>query len=88
MSVAPLTKEDVRELLQIVGELEGIAARDAATLEAPARERVAKDLAAINSSFRRATSGRDPAGAVYELDEKFHRRYVEAGAGSRLFTKP
>ena len=84
MSVAPLTKEDVRELLQIVGELEGIAARDAAGLDAPARERVVRDLAALNSTFRKAATGRDPAGALYELDEQFHRRYVEAGAGPRL----
>jgi DNA-binding GntR family transcriptional regulator len=84
MSVAPLTKEDVRELLQIVGELEGIAARDAASLESGARERVAKDLSALNSNFKRAATGKDPAGALYELDEKFHRRYVEAGAGPRL----
>ncbi len=84
MSVAPLTKQDVRELLQIVGELEGIAARETASLDAPARERIAKDLAAINSSFRRASTSKDPTGALYELDEKFHRRYVEAGAGPRL----
>ena len=84
MTVAPLTKEDARELLQIVGELEGIAAREAAALEDTARERVAKDMAALNSSFKRASSSKDPAGALYDLDEKFHRRYVEAGAGPRL----
>jgi DNA-binding GntR family transcriptional regulator len=84
MTVAPLTKEDVRELLQIVGELEGLAARDAAALDAQGRERVARDMAALNSTFRKASTGRDPAGALYELDEKFHRRYVEAGAGPRL----
>lgn len=84
MTVAPLTKEDVRELLQIVGELEGIAARVAAGLDAPRRERLAKDLAAINASFRKAASSKDAVGALYELDEKFHRRYVDAGAGPRL----
>ena len=84
MTVAPLTKEDARELLQIVGELEGMAAREAAALEDTARERVAKDMAALNSSFKRASSSKDPAGALYDLDEKFHRRYVEAGAGPRL----
>lgn len=84
MSVAPLTKEDVRELLQIVGELEGLAARDAAILDATARERLAKELSTLNASFKRASTGKEPAGALYELDEKFHRRYVEAGAGPRL----
>ena len=84
MTVAPLTKEDARELLQIVGELEGIAAREAASLDASSRERVAKDLASLNASFRRASTSKDPASALYDLDEKFHLRYVEAGAGPRL----
>jgi DNA-binding GntR family transcriptional regulator len=87
MTVAPLTREDVGELLEIVGELEGLAARSAARLSDEDRERLAKDLAAINAEFRRAASskGAQP-GKLYELDERFHRRYVEAGAGSRLRT--
>jgi DNA-binding GntR family transcriptional regulator len=85
MSVAPLTQEDVRELLEIVGELEGLAARGAAMLPDPERERLAKDLAAVNAAFGRAAAKREArAGALYELDEKFHRRYVDAGAGVRL----
>ena len=85
MTVAPLTREDVGELLEIVGELEGLAARSAARLSESDRERLAKELATLNSDFRRAASakGAQP-GKLYELDEKFHRRYVEAGAGSRL----
>jgi DNA-binding GntR family transcriptional regulator len=85
MTVAPLTREDVGELLEIVGELEGLAARSAARLAEDARERLAKDLASINAEFRRAASakGAQP-GKLYELDEKFHRRYVEAGSGPRL----
>ena len=52
-----------------------------------ARERLARDLAAINAEFRRAASakGAQP-GKLYELDEKFHRRYVEAGSGPRLLS--
>jgi len=69
MTVAPLTREDVGELLEIVGELEGLAARSAAGLSESQREASAK--------------GAQP-GKLYELDEKFHRRYVEAGAGPRL----
>jgi len=85
MTVAPLTREDVGELLEIVGELEGLAARSAARLDDGAREHLAKDLTAINAEFRRAASakGAQP-GKLYELDEKFHRRYVEAGSGPRL----
>src|SRR6476620_12115544 len=44
MTVAPLTREDVGELLEIVGELEGLAARSAARLDDGAREQLAKDL--------------------------------------------
>jgi DNA-binding GntR family transcriptional regulator len=85
MTVAPLTREDVGELLEIVGELEGLAARSAARLDDSGREQLAKDLTAINAEFRRAASakGAQP-GKLYELDEKFHRRYVEAGSGPRL----
>jgi DNA-binding GntR family transcriptional regulator len=84
MTVAPLTRGDVHELLEIVGELEGIAARSAAELPASDRERLAEDLEAVNADFRNAASSRSQAGRLYELDEKFHRRYVEAGAGARL----
>ncbi len=85
MTVAPLTREDVGELLEIVGELEGLAARSAARLTEPERERLAKELTSLNADFRRAASARGAQpGRLYELDEKFHRRYVEAGAGSRL----
>ncbi len=85
MTVAPLTREDVGELLEIVGELEGLAARSAAGLADAERERLAKDLGTLNTEFRRAASARGAQpGRLYELDEKFHRRYVEAGAGSRL----
>jgi DNA-binding GntR family transcriptional regulator len=85
MTVAPLTREDVGELLEIVGELEGLAARSAARLTETEREKLAQDLATLNADFRRAASakGAQP-GKLYELDERFHRRYVEAGAGPRL----
>jgi len=85
MTVAPLTREDVGELLEIVGELEGLAARSAAGLTDGERERLTKDLGTLNAEFRRAASvrGAQP-GRLYELDERFHRRYVEAGAGLRL----
>jgi DNA-binding GntR family transcriptional regulator len=85
MTVAPLTREDVQELLEIVAELEGLAARSAARLTGLERERLAEDLDGLNSEFRRAASARGAQpGKLYELDEKFHRRYVEAGAGARL----
>lgn len=87
MTVAPLTREDVGELLEIVGELEGLAARGAARRNDADRERLAKDLANLNAEFRRAAAAKGAqAGKLYELDEKFHRRYVEAGSGPRLLS--
>src|SRR6185503_18961655 len=47
-TVAPLTKEDARELFHIVAEIEGLAARWAAALPSSERDGLAQELAAIN----------------------------------------
>ncbi|MFL5480253.1 MAG: GntR family transcriptional regulator, partial [Gemmatimonadaceae bacterium] len=87
MTVAPLTREDVGELLEIVGELEGLSARGAAKLDDDSRERLVRDLGAVNADFRRAASAKvAQVGKLYEMDEKFHRLYVEAGSGPRLLS--
>ncbi|MBV6522038.1 MAG: hypothetical protein MNPFHGCM_02182 [Gemmatimonadaceae bacterium] len=84
-TVAPLTKEDARELFHIVGEIEGLAARWAAGLPAAERGRLAEELAAVNDQFRRTADAKHPNhNRLWELDEKFHRCYVEAAAGPRL----
>lgn len=84
-TVAPLTREDARELFHIVGELEGLAARCAAELPPGARAVLVEELVAINDGFRRVSEARQPNHTrLFELDERFHRRYVEAGAGPRL----
>lgn len=83
--VAPLTREDARELFYIVAEIEGLAARHAAALPARDRDALAADLTAINGAFDRAARVRPvDHNKVWELDERFHRRYVDAGAGLRL----
>ncbi|HEY4734695.1 MAG TPA: GntR family transcriptional regulator [Gemmatimonadaceae bacterium] len=87
MTVAPLTREDVGELLEIVGELEGLSARGAAKLDDDSRERLVRDLGTVNADFRRAASAKvAQVGKLYEMDEKFHRLYVEAGSGPRLLS--
>ena len=84
-TVAPLTREDAREVFHIVGELEGLAARGAAELQPGERLVLVEELAAINDQFRRASEAKQPNHTrVFELDERFHRRYVQAGAGPRL----
>lgn len=87
LTVAPLTRDDVAELLNIVGVLEGLGTRKAAELPPAERKSLAKDLKAFNADFQRA--GRATPvdhSKLYDADESFHRRLVEAGAGPRLLT--
>ncbi len=84
-TVAPMTREDARELFSIVGEIEGLAARCAAGLPAVGREKLANELTTINTRLERASRAKRPKhDLLYELDEAFHRRYVEQAAGPRL----
>ena len=85
LTVAPLTKQDVRELLNIVGTLEGLAAFGAAERATGDRASLAKSLRAINVDFRRAAEAQPgDHNRVYDLDQAFHQRLVEEGAGARL----
>ncbi len=85
--VAPLTREDASELLHIVAEVEGLAARYAASLNPKLRSQLGAELRQINEELRRAAQGRRPdANQVFELDHTLHRRLVEAAAGSRLLS--
>jgi DNA-binding GntR family transcriptional regulator len=92
--VAPLTQEDARELFEIVGRLEGLAARGAAALNTKPRAALVQTLRRMNSDLGAAARQRrpDPMG-LFDLDMAFHRAYVAAGAGPRLLglhdaTKP
>jgi DNA-binding GntR family transcriptional regulator len=85
LTVAPLTRADVHELLNIVGELEGLAARWAAGLPSARRRALVKELKALNAEFH-DTGRATPIdhGRLYEADERLHRTIVEACAGPRL----
>jgi DNA-binding GntR family transcriptional regulator len=84
-TVAPMTRDDARELFSIVAEIEGLAARYAAALSEAPREALVGDLTTINARLERASNAKSPKhDLLYELDEAFHRRYVEAAAGPRL----
>ncbi len=84
-TVAPMTREDARELFSIVAEIEGLAARCAAALPTAARDRLAAELTTINTRLERASRAKQPKhDLLYELDEAFHRRCVEQAAGPRL----
>lgn len=82
--VTPLTQRDGKELFLIVGHLEGLAAREAASLSDEPRKRVLRQLREVNRALAlEARSRRSPA-RVFELDLEFHRSYVEHVVGSRL----
>src|SRR5216117_4163152 len=54
LTVAPLTRDDVYELLNIVGALEGLGARNAALLPVTNRKTLVRDLKTLNAEFHRA----------------------------------
>ncbi len=84
-TVAPLTRDDVHELLDIVGALEGVGARRAAELDAEPRRALIRELRTLNVEFQRAARATPvDHSRLYDADERFHRRVVEAGEGPRL----
>src|SRR5687767_98813 len=79
LTVAPLTRADVHELLNIVGELEGLGARWAAALEPAERRSLAKELRALNTAFHQMGRALPlDHSSLYEADERLHRKIVEA----------
>ncbi len=85
MLVAPLTKEDARELYSIIGHIEGLGARLTAQLPFANRMQVIKQLRQYNSGLAElAQKHRSEANTIFELDMNFHRAIVEASAGPRL----
>lgn len=83
--VSPLTREDAAELFDIVAEIEGLAARRAAAKPPEERRALAAELDEINDAYlRTAQSERPDPNLLFDLDTRFHRKYVEAGAGPRL----
>lgn len=83
--VAPLTREDAAELLQVMAMLEGLAGCMAAQLPAEERGRLVGELRALNADMRRVGESAHPNGVRYfELDRAFHRRYGEATGRPRI----
>jgi DNA-binding GntR family transcriptional regulator len=82
--VTPITQNDGRELLVIVGHLEGLAAREAASLPDIQRKEVVRRLRDANRALAvEARQRRSPARA-FQLDEAFHAAYVDGVVGPRL----
>lgn len=83
--VAPLTKEDARELYSIIGHIEGLGARLTAQLPSATRTRLVRSLRETNAGLADlATARRMDPSRIFDLDLSFHRQIVEASAGPRL----
>jgi DNA-binding GntR family transcriptional regulator len=87
MIVAPLTKEDASELYPIIGRLEGLSGRRAATLPKRERDALALKLKSINEKLSQIATAREYHGPdIFNLDHEFHRLLLAAGSGPRLAT--
>jgi len=85
ITVAPLTKEDAHEILYLVGLVEGMAARNAAQLDASERDSLLEKLRGTNTQLATTAVESSPNRDIFfDLDHRFHQCYVEAGAGPRL----
>jgi DNA-binding GntR family transcriptional regulator len=82
--VAPLTMHDGQEVLNIVGHLEGLAARTAALLPKHRRDALVRRLRELNEKLTKQSNNHADAARFFELDIEFHRTYVEGVAGPRL----
>ena len=81
--VAPLTQDDGREIILIVGHLEGLAAHTAALLHDDRRKQLVARLREINRELAAESKRRDFT-RIFDLDQAFHRAYVEDVVGPRL----
>jgi len=84
--VAPLTLADGQEVYFIVGHLEGLAARMAASLPVPQRKILVARLREINRELGTEARKRTDSARIFELDLEFHRSFIEEVAGPRLLT--
>lgn len=83
--VAPLTRDDANELFQIIGAIEGLAARMSAQLEPDQRTALTDRLEELNGELDHVANESKPdKGEIFRLDRDFHRAYVESGGGARL----
>lgn len=83
--VAPLSEADAGELFEIVGGIEGLAAKHSADLPAGERAALVRELNDLNGQLEAAAQEEVPSkNEIFRLDAAFHRHYVDAGAGPRL----
>ena len=85
LTVAPLTREDGRELFWIVGELEALAAHWVALGDGGDRTAVAQSMQRTNQELLAASNADAPdAARLFDLHTRFHQTYVDACGGPRM----
>lgn len=84
LSVVPLTREDARQLYEILARMEGLAARWAAELPAEQRDRLVDALYRINEALKEAVEDGTNPSHIYDLHTRFHWSIVVAGKAQRL----
>ncbi|HEX7048766.1 MAG TPA: GntR family transcriptional regulator [Longimicrobiales bacterium] len=83
--VAPLTRDDARELFGIVGELEGLAGAMAARLPDRVRLPLVREMERLTAELLAISRAPAPdPNRRFENDTEFHALYVNAAAGPRL----
>ena len=82
--VAPLTVDDGREVMSLVGHLEGMAARAAALLPLAQRRAIVKNLRDINAELAAESPNAGNSERFFALDNAFHLGYVDGVVGPRL----
>lgn len=83
--VSPLTREDARELIGILGAIEGLAAREAAALPQRERKLIVADQRRLNEEFGRILrmEAVDPQD-VFRVHSAFHATHMEAAGLPRV----
>ena len=85
LTVAPLTREDGRELFWIVGELEAVAAHWVARGDGGDPRGVAEAMQRTNHELLEASNADAPDPArLFDLHTRFHQTYVDACGGPRV----
>jgi DNA-binding GntR family transcriptional regulator len=82
--ISPVTGNDGREVFIVVGHLEGLAARLAASLPAARRREIARDMRERNREMASESRRGGDAARIFLLDLEFHRTYIEGVVGPRL----
>lgn len=82
---SPLTQTDADELYQLVGVVEGIAARKVAAYNQSERDVICNQMGAINEELRRiAETENTTADEALRTDGRLHERYFRPVAERRL----